>query len=209
MPKGSSERTIARKEEIVRACEQLYQTMSFREINLKEIGKVTSFTRTSIYNYFQTKEEIFLELLKREYELWIEELQQILEAHETLSKKEFVGYIAQSLEHREQLLKIMSMNMYDMEENSRPENLVEFKKAYGKSLRTMLRCVSKFFPDMEVKEQQNFIYEFFPFIYGIYPYTRVTEKQREAMEQAGVTYVYQSIYEITCQCLMQLLPDKK
>ena len=79
MPKGSPERTSARKEEIVKACEHLYQTMSFREINLKEIGKVTSFTRTSIYNYFQTKEEIFLELLKREYELWIEELQQIIE----------------------------------------------------------------------------------------------------------------------------------
>ena len=55
MPKGSPERTSARKEEIVKACERLYQTMSFREINLKEIGKVTSFTRTSIYNYFQTK----------------------------------------------------------------------------------------------------------------------------------------------------------
>lgn len=208
MPKGSPERTSARKEEIVRACEQLYQTMSFREINLKEIGKVTSFTRTSIYNYFQTKEEIFLELLKQEYELWIEELQQIIEENEALSKKEFAGHIAKSLGHREQLLKIMSMNMYDMEENSRLENLVEFKKAYGKSMRTMLRCVSKFFPDMELKDQQDFIYEFFPFIYGIYPYTRVTEKQKEAMEQAGVNYVYQSIYEITCQCLMQLLPDK-
>ena len=91
MPKGSPERTSARKEEIVKACEHLYQTMSFREINLKEIGKVTSFTRTSIYNYFQTKEEIFLELLKREYELWIEELQQIIEGNETLSKKDFAG----------------------------------------------------------------------------------------------------------------------
>ena len=209
MPKGSPERTSARKEEIVKACEHLYQTRSFREINLKEIGKVTSFTRTSIYNYFQTKEEIFLELLKREYELWIEELQQIIEGNETLSKKDFAGQIAKSLEHREQLLKIMSMNMYDMEENSRLENLVDFKKAYGKSMRTMLRGMSKFFPDMELKEQQDFIYEFFPFIYGIYPYTRVTEKQKEAMEQAGVNYVYQSIYEITFQCLMQLLPDKK
>lgn len=135
--------------------------------------------------------------------------EKIIEKYEILSKEEFADYIAKSLEHREQLLKIMSMNMYDMEENSRLENLVEFKEVYGKSLRTMLGCVGKFFPDMSVKEQQNFIYEFFPFIYGIYPYTRVTKKQKEAMEQAGVNYVYQSVYEITYQCLMQLLPDKK
>ncbi len=59
MPKGSLELTNARKEEIINACEELYKTMSFKEITIKEIGNITSFTRTSIYNYFQTKEEIF------------------------------------------------------------------------------------------------------------------------------------------------------
>lgn len=71
MPASSSERINARKEEIINACEKLYQTMSFKEITLKEIGSETSFSRTSIYNYFQTKEEIFLALLKREYDQWI------------------------------------------------------------------------------------------------------------------------------------------
>ena len=70
MPKGSKELTASRKDEIVTACEELYKTMSFKEITIKEIGNATSFTRTSIYNYFQTKEEIFLALLQREYEHW-------------------------------------------------------------------------------------------------------------------------------------------
>ena len=63
MPKYSPERTKARHEEIIDACEVLYQTMSFNEITLKDIGAKTTFTRTSIYNYFHTKEEIFLALL--------------------------------------------------------------------------------------------------------------------------------------------------
>ena len=62
MPKGSPELTAARKEEIIAACEKLYQTMSFKEITIQEIAKFTSFTRPSIYNYFETKEEIFLAL---------------------------------------------------------------------------------------------------------------------------------------------------
>ena len=41
MPKGSPELTAARKEEIISACEQLYKTMSFKDITLKEIGNVT------------------------------------------------------------------------------------------------------------------------------------------------------------------------
>ena len=79
MPKGSPELTAARKEEIINACEDLYKTMSFKEITLKEIGNVTSFTRTSIYNYFQTKEEIFLALFEREYDRWNEALIDILD----------------------------------------------------------------------------------------------------------------------------------
>ena len=38
MSKGSSELTNARKEEIVSACAKLYETMSFKEITIKEIG---------------------------------------------------------------------------------------------------------------------------------------------------------------------------
>ena len=71
MPKGSEELTNARKEEIINACASLYETMSFKEITIWDIGKKTSFSRTSIYNYFQSKEEIFLALLQREHEKWI------------------------------------------------------------------------------------------------------------------------------------------
>lgn len=197
MPKGSEELTNARKEEIINACASLYENMSFKEITLKEIGKATSFTRTSIYNYFQTKEEIFLALLQREYELWIAQLKKIQSGHEKMTRMEFADALAKSLEERGNLLKIMSMNHYDMEENSRIERLVEFKTAYGQSLAEVRNCLDKFFLDMTISDKQDFIFSFFPFMFGIYPYTVVTEKQREAMTLAKVNYVYMSIYEIT------------
>ena len=56
-----------RREEIMDACEKLYETMGFHSITIKNISTETSFSRPSIYNYFQTKEEIFLGLLTREY----------------------------------------------------------------------------------------------------------------------------------------------
>lgn len=205
MPKGSPELTNARREEIIDACEELYKTMSFKEITIKEIGNVTSFTRTSIYNYFQTKEEIFLSLLKREYKLWIAYLQNAMEQHEQMSKDEFAAMLAHSLEERAQLLKILSMNHYDMESGSRPEHLTEFKVVYGESIRTVMACLNKYFPEMTVLEKQNFIYIFFPFMFGIYPYTFVTEKQRTAMEEANTNYVFMTIYEITFNCVSRLL----
>ena len=205
MPKGSPELTAARKEEIISACEQLYKTMSFKDITLKEIGNVTSFTRTSIYNYFQTKEEIFLALYTREYDRWNEDLQGILNENAKLSKKQLSEKIASSIAKREQLLKLLSMNNYDMESNSRPELLVSFKVAYGESLRNIQKILKKFCPDMNEADIKSFIYVFFPFMFGIYPYTTVTDKQREAMNKANVDFTYQTIFEITNNCILRFL----
>ena len=207
MRKGTPEEIARKREEIVDACEQLYQTTSFKEITLKEISKITSFSRPTIYNYFETKEEIFLALFKREYDRWNEDLQSIYEENERLTKAQLAEKIAQSLAERPQLLKLLSMNNFDMEANSRQEFLTLFKESYGGSLRRMSRLLTKFCPDMSVSDIQNFIYIFFPFMFGIYPYTEVTEKQRTAMEEAGINYVYQSVYELTYSCLIRLLGE--
>lgn len=52
--------------------------------------------------------------------------------------------------------------------------------------------LEKFCPDMSEADIQNFIYTFFPFMFGIYPYTVVTAKQRAAMKEAGINYVYKT-----------------
>ncbi len=205
MPRGSEARTAARREEIISACAELYKTMSFKEITMKEIGKATTFTRTSIYNYFQTKEEIFLALLQREYGLWIQRLKQLQADHRSLTRAEFAAALAHSLEERKDLLKIMSMNHYDMEENSRLERLTEFKTVYGQALAEVRNCLDQFFPEMTASDKQDFIFSFFPFLFGIYPYTMVTEKQKEAMKQAEVNYVYLTVYEITYTEIKKLL----
>ena len=205
MRKGSEELTAARKEEIITACAELYKTMSFKEITIKEIGNATTFTRTSIYNYFQTKEEIFLALLQREYELWVQSLKQIQSGYESMTREEFADALAHSLEERQNLLKIMSMNHYDMEDNSRLERLTEFKIVYGKALAEVRNCLDKFFPEMTAGDKQDFIFSFFPFMFGIYPYTVVTEKQRAAMTKAEVNYVYMTVYEITYAEVKKLL----
>ncbi len=205
MPRGSAELTNARREEIINACKELYKTMSFKEITIKEIANYTSFTRPSIYNYFETKEEIFLAILQKEYELWVAELESITDNNETMNREQIAKALALSLENRALLLKLMSMNHYDMEANSRMERLVDFKKAYGASLVAVERLLKKFCKDID---SSAFTYSFFPFIYGIYPYAVVTDKQKKAMEQAGIDYHYHTIYELAYPCALKLLKNE-
>ncbi len=205
MPSGSIEKTKARKEEIINACEKLYKTMSFKEIRLQDIGNETSFSRTSIYNYFQTKEEIFLSLLKREYDRWICDLEKVIAENETMNDENIAQNLAKTLERRTQLLKILSMNHYDLEENCRVEHLIEFKLSYGKALSTIENLLIKFKGQMSEKQRKDFIYTFFPFMFGIYPYTVVSEKQKEAMKKANVNYTYSSIYDLIFNAVKRIL----
>ena len=205
MPKGSPELTNARREEIISACKTLYQDMSFKDITIMKIAEYTTFSRASIYNYFETKEEIFLAILQREYELWVADLENTINTTDSMTKDEIAQALALSLEKRELLLKLMSMNHYDMEENSREERLCEFKVAYGSSLKTVDRLLQKFCPEMDEKTRREFLYAVFPFIYGIYPYTVVTEKQKHAMDKAKVGYVFYSIHDLAYTCAKKLL----
>ena len=205
MPKGSEELTNARKDESINACASLYKTMGFKDITIRDIGAETSFTRTAIYNYFQTKEEIFLALLQREHEAWISNLEEITREHETMTIGDFSDAIAGSLEKRGCMLKLMSMNLYDMEGNSRMDNLVAFKVVYAQALRSVSGCLEKFFPQMTPGDIQEFLYVFFPFLFGVYPYTTATDKQKEAMELAHVNYAQYSVYEIVRSFVSRIL----
>lgn len=150
-----------RREEIINACEELYKKENFKDITLKQIGEKTTFSRTSIYNYFQTKEEIFLALFQREYEKWIEDLNKIYEKNERLMIEELANKLAHTIEKRPTLLKLLAMNLYDMEDNSKMEALVEFKQAYGNSIKAVKRCLDKFVTNMNEEEKTNFILSFF------------------------------------------------
>ena len=147
VPKGSEELTNARKEEIVSACAALYETMGFKDITLREIGEKTSFTRTSIYNYFQTKEEIFL--APAPARVWGVDRGSgggpgggrppcRQRASPPTGPHPGKGGGACS--------RLMSMNLYDMEGNSRMENLVAFKRVYAGAMGALTGCLEKFFP---------------------------------------------------------------
>ena len=189
--------TNARKQEIIEACKTLYEEQSFDSVSILKIAEYTSFTRTSIYNYFETKEEIFLAIFQQEYEKWADQLNTFIAEGGEKSREEVAQTIASSLEERPLMLKLLSMNLYHMEEKSREECLVEFKIAFGNSFKAVDGILHTYCPDMDEIARQEFLYAFFPFIYGLYPYTNVTEKQSNAMKEAGIDYVYYSVYEFT------------
>ena len=208
MPRGSPERIKKRKSEILDACERIYREQGFYGVNIKEISTETSFTRPAIYNYFETKEEILLGLLAREYERWCNELEGMIPLGEKVSRAQLAEQIAHTLEKKETLLRILNMNLFEIEQNSRVERLAEFKKLYSRSVTALAQLLNAFKPDIPDKECEAFCESFLAFLFGVYPFAFHTEKQKEAMNLAGVRFREPTIYQMVYQCLLRLIPDK-
>ena len=197
-----------RKEEVINACEKLYQKLDFKDINIKLIGEQISVGRTSIYNYFQTKEEIFLALLEREYLKWNEDLSNILNQNEKLSKEDFIDKITDSLLKRKILLKLISMNMFEMETNSRVESITNFKLAFKESISLLEQCLCKFFDAKDI-EAEEITFTILPFLVGVYPYTSLTDKMKEAIHKANLEYKFYTDKEMIKMGLEHILGGVK
>lgn len=193
------------RSEIVRACRELYQHMSFKEITIKEISKYTSFSRPSIYNYFPTRESIFLDIFREEYALWCNDMDNILANYKQLTTKQFADKMAVTLEARPVLLKLLSMNLYDLEENCTLADLTNFKKEYGRALDTVRRMLKTYFKNMTKNDIEQFIYTFFPFMFGLYPYAHATQKQKDAMQAAGIKNPEYGIYDFANKAILTFL----
>ena len=208
MPRRTEEQKEERKLEIINACEKIYKEKGFYGVTIKEISTETSFTRPAIYTYFETKDEILLAILNREYEKWLEELERIEAIRTKLSRNQVAEEIAHSLEEREVLLRIQNMNLYEIELNSRVERLAEFKELYRRSVDALGGILKKQMPGTDDAECENFCLTFGSFLFGVYPFVFHTEKQLEAMRQANVTQSETSIYQMAYECLIRILPEK-
>lgn len=204
LSRGSIELTNLREKEIIDAFEELYQTISFRNISMKDIENKISITRSSIYNYFNTKEEIFLALLKKEFLLWQNAIFEIL-SNKSMNAIEFSSAIAKSLENRKLFFKVISVNHFEIEENSRIEKLADFQKVYYDTMNVFKECLNKFFPNMSDLEKQNFQNFFFIFLYGINSHVIVSQNQRKALNHANIEYHHVTIYDTIYNFMIKFL----
>ena len=177
-----------RRDEIIEGAKRLYQSMPYCKITYRDVAEQLTVGRSSIYNYFHTMEEIFLGVLQKEYELWNQDILHILDEYETLDVDGYASALANTLASRETMLKLLAMNIYELENNSRKAYLVEFKKAFGSTIESISATLHRYFPKMDHTDHIHLIYLLYPYLMGVYNYTHVEPYQKEAMEQADVLY---------------------
>ncbi len=83
--------------QILDAAEQLYKTSRFEDIKMVDIAQTAGVSKGTLFNYYTSKESIFMEMLFREYNKRFKKMQILLLEYETMSKEDFKSFVVKEI----------------------------------------------------------------------------------------------------------------
>lgn len=203
----TQEQVISRQEEILNACDTLFSKYGYDGVNFMAISAMTSITRPSIYNYYKTKDEILLDLLKREILSWQASLNEVIDIKSTMTKEQFSAYLTESLSGRWKMGELISLEYPVLQRNCSENKLADFRTIIEQFNGTLAKSLDKYFPAASLENKAIFIKVLTAFLRGFYPTAYQQPKEWKATQKSEVDDPVQD-YEQTCyQGILLLLSD--
>ncbi|MDH4219370.1 MAG: TetR family transcriptional regulator [Candidatus Aminicenantes bacterium] len=168
--------------EIVAATARLYNKHSFEEITFSLIAKEAKFTRSNLYKYFNSKEEIFLEFLKHDLMRWRKDTEKAYQKDKAYSVDEFASIWVKMQVKHVRLLNLISILYTHLEKNSSLQNLIDFKKRANEELMTLSELLCGLFPLLTLEKVAEFLNLQLAAAIGLYQMTNLSEVQRIVLE---------------------------
>ncbi|WP_105615493.1 TetR family transcriptional regulator [Vallitalea okinawensis] len=126
----SKENKEIRFTEIKNAACKLFDTMAYSDITLSKISAEINFTRANLYKYVKSKEEIFILIMKDEYNSLVKDLKENLMLDHPLDSKSFCNLYANVCGKHTRFLKLQTILSSIIEENTNIETLIEYKNGF-------------------------------------------------------------------------------
>jgi len=203
----TEEQIASRQEEIITACDTIYREKGYEAVHFKAVSKMTSISRPTIYNYYKTKEEIFLDILKRGFTNWTEELKAHFATTPKMTKEEFCAFLADSLLKHEKYFELLAVYIQPIEMNSSLEKLTAFKESMQSFPGIFLEGLDKYFPDAKDEDKRKFMRYFIISVHGIFPLTHLSKKQIQASKKVNSEYKVPNFRQICFDVLLLLMAN--
>jgi AcrR family transcriptional regulator len=178
----SEEQKEQRIAEILAATARLYKKRPFEEITFSAIAKEAKFTRSNLYKYFSSKEEIFLEFLKHDLLLWKKDLMKAFRKNKDYSVEEFAAIWVELFFKHGRMMDLFSILSTFLEKNITLDYMVAFKRTLKDEVLPVAQYICQLFPSLTLEKALSFLNILVAAANGLYQMTTLTPLQREVME---------------------------
>lgn len=167
--------------EIIGATARLYEKYGFAEITFVSIAKEANFTRSNLYKYFNSKEEIFLEFLKHDIILWRQDLVATLKRKKGYSVGEFASVWLDAQGRHGRMLNLISI-LYDyLEKKSSIESLTDFKAMAKDEFGILSELLCGLLPALSIENAVKFLNMQLAASIGLFTMTNLSEAQQSVL----------------------------
>ena len=202
----SREKVLEIRKDIMKAAEHLYKKNGYEYVNLLRISGLTHLSRPSIYNYYHSKEEIFLDILLREYNSLGSDIKKTI-GKKKIGQEEIANQLSEVVLKHLYLLKLISSYENAIEENSSLERLKEYRQEWEKGYyNDFIEALNVQFPETNEQEKDYFINLFTTALYGIYPMICPSEERIASMKERG-TYKEMDRHKFVSKAIKLLLSN--
>ena len=178
----SDEQKEQRINEIVSATEKLYEKYTYEDITFVQIAKEAGFTRSNLYKYFKSKEEIFLEFLKYDIKLWKRDLLNNYNKNGFYLVDEFAVIWVELLQKNKRLLELISILYLHLEKEVSYDSLLYFKKSFIKDYYLIIEHLIEKIKGFTAETVADFINLQAALGIGLFQMTDLSENQSKILE---------------------------
>lgn len=123
-----SEDKAIRKEKILKVSRRLFENQGFDSITMDLIAKKADLAKGTLYLYFKTKEEVFLDLQKDELFQWMRILtHQFENTPKNMSPKDFADLVVSFTENQDSFMRLLTLLHPVLEANVSLPKAKQFK----------------------------------------------------------------------------------
>ena len=154
----TDEKKNERKDAIFSAALTLFKQKGFDGVSFNAIAAQAGFTKSNMYRYFSSKEEIFLNIFAALFEDWFNDIIQRLQTLEPNAQLDiFAEHYVESNAAYPEFLDLTPLMFTSLESNSSYEQLVEFKQLSMNLLGQIAAEVGRIYPALAGEKAFEFL----------------------------------------------------
>jgi len=154
----TDEKKNERKEAIYEAAFALFKKKGFENVSFNGIASEAGFTKSNMYRYFSSKEEIFLNIFADLFEDWYEDCRQRLQKlKQNVEVDHFAETWVASYMSHPQFLDLTPLLFVSLENNSSYEQLLKFKQLSMNLLYQLAIEIGRVYPSIQGEKAFKFL----------------------------------------------------
>lgn len=173
-----------RRQDILRAAARLMVEKGFDQVSLNGIAREAGVAKSNLYRYFESREEIFLTLLRQDWADWLQEMErQTLDLEGSGDIEALSTLMATSIAASPRMCKLVSVLASVLEQNLSEQALLTFKTESMQLGGKVMNAVQRVLPNLSAENLMQLGNTLFALIAGLWPLGNPSPAVQKVMQR--------------------------